>query len=131
MQKVRERGLQDRISADSAGTGSWHIGEEAHLGTRRTLNEKGIAYAGRARQISPHDLTAFDYLLTMDDSNYADVKALPPGTAQIFRFLEFAPGCGFLEVPDPWYTGDLEQTYALVSQAADGFLDFLKQEHTL
>lgn len=37
---VEEAGLTDEITVDSAGTGSWHIGEQACAGTRRVLAQQ-------------------------------------------------------------------------------------------
>lgn len=53
---VDEAGLGDRIGVDSAGTGGWHVGEKAHVGTRRVLAVHGIVYNGRSRQIAPPKL---------------------------------------------------------------------------
>jgi protein-tyrosine phosphatase len=38
--KVREAGLEDRIEADSAGTGDWHMDSAAHPGTIGILPRK-------------------------------------------------------------------------------------------
>ena len=35
--QVKEAGLEDAISIDSAGTGDWHIGHPPHQGTRDIL----------------------------------------------------------------------------------------------
>ena len=43
-QMVGEAGLADRITIDSAGTGSWHIGEPACSGTRKVLAQHGYQY---------------------------------------------------------------------------------------
>lgn len=37
---LKKSGLEDRIEADSAGTGSWHVGKPPHEGTRSLLSEK-------------------------------------------------------------------------------------------
>src|SRR4051812_26586452 len=70
LHKVKAAGLDGEISADSAGTGNWHVGAPPHSGTRRILSAKGIAYEGRARQLSRSDLDSFDYILTMDEQNF-------------------------------------------------------------
>ena len=56
---VTQAGLADRIAADSAGTGAWHVGEPPHHGTRRVLRERGIDYSHRARVVASDDLTRF------------------------------------------------------------------------
>lgn len=45
---VNERGLDGQIVVDSAGTGSWHVGEPPHEGTRRILSENDIDYSASA-----------------------------------------------------------------------------------
>ncbi len=129
--KVRAAGLANVIETDSAGTGHWHAGETPHAGTRALLARRGIEYAHRARQIETDDLDDFDYILTMDETNYADVMALGGGRAKVARFLEYAPHTGVREVPDPFYDGGFEGVYALVNAAADGLLAAIRREHTL
>ena len=127
--KVREAGLEDRIESDSAGTGHWHIGSPPHPGTRHVLAEKGIAYSHRARQIGSDDLNAFDYILTMDETNYADVQALGTGSGEVVRLLDYAPALGIREVPDPYHTGGYEGVYTLIDAATDGLLALIRAEH--
>ena len=130
---VDEAGLSDEISVDSAGTGSWHIGERAHPGTRRVLAQHGIAHEGRARQIAPEDFSQFGYILAMDNSNLTDLRRLMPPdcTATLRRFLDFADGASSQDVPDPYYDGRFEEVYALVRQGAAGLLAHQRREHGL
>ena len=129
--KVREVGLEGMIETDSAGTGNWHVGSQPHPGTMRLLAEKGITYYHRARQFDRDDLNEFDYILTMDEENYADVQALGTGTAKVAPFLDYAPHLGVREVPDPYYTGGFEGVYELINAAADGLLAVIRKEHSL
>lgn len=72
---VHEAGLADKFHIDSAGTGSWHIGEKAHRGTRAILQEHGIVYNGRARQVTGQDMAdPQTYIITMDQSNSNDLR---------------------------------------------------------
>jgi len=130
---VDEAGLSDRIEVDSAGTSSWHIGESAHRGTRNVLRQHGIAYDGRARQITPRDFDQFDYILAMDDANLADLRAMLPNGSQavVRRFLDFADGITTREVPDPYYDGRFEEVYKLVRQGAEGLLAHIRAEQGL
>ena len=129
MQRVRAAGLEGLIAADSAGTGDWHVGEAPHPGTMRVLRDRGIEYAHQARTLRRADFDDFDLILTMDDENFRSVVRRGNGRAQVRRFLEYAADCATNEVPDPWYTGDFEQTYELVSSAADGLLEHLRSTH--
>ena len=127
--KVRAAGLEEVIEADSAGTGDWHIGEVPHRGTRALLKERKITYTHTARLVTSRDLDTFDYVLTMDSQNLANVKALGMGRAVVRPFLDYAPHLPLREVPDPYFTGDFAETYALVGAAADGLLAAIRAEH--
>jgi protein-tyrosine phosphatase len=123
---VDEAGLSHAIEVDSAGTGSWHIGERAHRGTREVLARHNIPYDGRARQVERDDFRRFDYILAMDNENFDDLERMMPAgsDAKLARFLDFAPQAPVREVPDPWYDGRFDEVYALVRQGGD--LDLLK-----
>ncbi len=129
--KVRAAGLEDKIDGDSAATGDWNLGNAPHRGTRAVLNREGIDYTHVARLITARDLEVFDYILTMDDQNLADVRAMGPARAVVRPFLEYAPDCGETEVPDPYYKGGFEGVYDLIEAAADGLLQTIRQEHSL
>lgn len=131
MHKVHEAGLEAKIEADSAGTGSWHVGEPPHVGTRRILAANGIEYTHAARALSQADLNRFDYILTMDEQNYRDVQSLGTGSAKLNRFLDYAPDISESDVPDPYYSGGFEGVYAMVDAAADGLLASIRREHNL
>jgi protein-tyrosine phosphatase len=134
--KVRQAGLADRIQADSAGTGSWHVGERPHSGTRRLLAAKAIDYDHAARVIEPSDLSRFDYILTMDSDNLETVRAIAKragsaSRAKVAPFLDFAANSRLSDVPDPYYTGNFEEVYSLVDAAADGLLSAIRQAENL
>jgi protein-tyrosine phosphatase len=130
--KVAAAGLARTIEIDSAGTGDWHVGEPPHSGTRTILAVYGIDTTGlRARQIDDDDLELFDYIVTMDDANLAQVQSLGTARAVVRPLLVFAPQTGVREVPDPYYTGGFEEVYRLVDAACDGLLETIRTEHAL
>src|SRR5579872_463576 len=102
---VRLAGLDDRIEADSAGTGHWHVGQPPHSGTRRILAQQGIAYDGRARLLVREDLDRFDYIVAMDRDNLEDIRALGSGRAKVASLMDYAQQAGARDVPDPYYNG--------------------------
>ena len=128
---VNQAGLSDKIEADSAGTGDWHVGARPHHGTQRILAENKIAYDHSARQLAARDLNEFDYIITMDEANRRGVKCLGQGRAKVAALLEFAPHEAVAEVPDPYYTGNFQEVYQLVSEAAGGLLTAICTEHGL
>lgn len=128
-QMVGEAGLADRIEIDSAGTGSWHVGERAHPGTRRILQEHGIAYDGRARQVRPQDLAANGrYIVAMDASNLRDLQRRFGDHPRLYRLLDFATQTRERDVPDPYYENNFETVYQLVSDGCRGLLATIRQE---
>ena len=131
MHKVKAAGLENEVEADSAGTGHWHVGNPPHRGTRAVLAQNGIEYAHLARLIVEADLDTFDYVLTMDDQNLRDVRAIGAGRAVVRPFLAYAPDSGVREVPDPYLVGGFEGVYDLVNEASEGLLKAIREEHGL
>ena len=135
---VRRAGLENQIECDSAGTGDWQIGKPAHEGTMKILREVGIDYEGCARQITPADLDHFDYVITMDNENLANVRAIMksenPPRAHVAPLLEYsqpAKSNGIVEVPDPYLVGGFDITFRLVESGCKGLLDEIRREHSL
>jgi protein-tyrosine phosphatase len=131
-QLVNEAGLSDKISVDSAGTGGWHVGETAHRGTRRILANHNIPYNGRARQITAVDVrNPHNYIIVMDQSNYNDVVGQFGQHPRLHSLLEFATDTTEKNVPDPYYTGNFEYVYQLVTDGCTGLLATIRQENGL
>jgi protein-tyrosine phosphatase len=134
--KVEEAGLSGGIGIDSAGTGDWHIGKPPHEGTRKLLDSRGISYEGmRARQVRGLDFSDFDYIVCMDNSNERNVEAIRKslsaserGKAKLFKLLDLVPEAGTTDVPDPYYTGNFEEVYELVSTGCERLLAQIKQD---
>lgn len=129
---VAEAGLDGQIEVDSAGTGDWHTGEAPHRGTQKILEQHNIDYTGiRARQIRSADFVDNTYVIAMDASN---VKNMQPfvGTSKVIvkRLLDFVTDAEVKDVPDPWFTGDFEETYRLVRAGCEALLAYIREhEH--
>lgn len=131
-QLVNEAGLTDQFHIDSAGTGSWHVGEKAHRGTRQILAEHGILYNGRARQVTRQDMADPNtYIITMDQSNGNDLRREFGAHANQFRLLDFARQTAVTDVPDPYYTNNFEAVYQLVTDGCQGLLETIRQREGL
>lgn len=131
---VRQKGLEQMIDVDSAGTGNWHVGEPPHKGTQKILNQKGIDYSSiKAREFIAADFDRYDYLIAMDQKNSADMRRLAPIsiTRSITMLLDECPEIKQKDVPDPWYTGDFEETYRLVKAGTEALLNRIIKEHHL
>lgn len=106
--------LEDRDwIVESRATSRWEHGNPIHQGTQAILRKYQIPYRSdkTSRQISQADLDDFDYILAMDNHNLDDLRQIANAeqAEKIFLF-------GKESVPDPWYTGDFEETYRLVTQ---------------
>ncbi|MBK8654005.1 MAG: low molecular weight phosphotyrosine protein phosphatase [Haliscomenobacter sp.] len=122
--KLLERGLPWGV--DSAGTGSWHIGNLPDPRSISTARKYGIDITGqRARQFTRHDFEAFDLIFAMDRQNYEDVLRLAPTTQsrdKVRLILEAAHGQR-QEVPDPYYDDQgFEQVYRMLDDACEKIL---------
>ncbi|MFV0401651.1 MAG: low molecular weight protein-tyrosine-phosphatase [Oscillospiraceae bacterium] len=128
---VGDAGLSGEIQVDSAGTGGWHEGERPHPGTARKLAAEGISDKGiRARRISREDFASADYIVAMDEQNMRDLRKLARGKEEekLHMLSDFVSDADWVEVPDPWYTGDFDATYRLVTQGCKGLLEQVQKE---
>jgi protein-tyrosine phosphatase len=128
---VREANLENRIEADSAGTGNWHVDSYAHPETLDILEENGIEYCGVGRQISLDDLQSFDFVITMDDENLSSVLRLGRGRAQVVPLLELTPNIGVREVPDPYFVGGFDVVFFLVNEGCKALLQQIRNEYSI
>lgn len=119
---VRERGLEDEIEVQSAGTGGWHVGSAPDPRSAEAARRRGIALEGAARQVTAADFACFDLLVAMDRSNLADLLALAPGEAARGRVRLLLGGA---DVPDPYHGGErgFEDVLDLVTEACARLLD--------
>ena len=68
---------QNTFHVDSAGTGSWHIGQSPDERSIAVAKKNGLDISQqKGRQFSSADFDTFDYIFVMDSSNYDNVIAL-------------------------------------------------------
>ncbi len=129
---VDEAGLGEVIEADSAGTGSWHVGEPAYAGTRRVLADNGIAYTGYARVVRQEEVRDADtYVVAMDGDNIRELRRRFGHHAHHYLLLDFARRTDERFVPDPYYEGNFEYVYELVVDGCEGLLAAIVEENKL
>ena len=128
LQKER---LEGKVMVDSAGTGDWHIGHPPHEGTRNLLTAKNISFEGlQARQVHNGDFSSFDYIIAMDAKNVSDLAgfgAAGEGT-YVGRLSDFVPNSEWENVPDPYFTGDFDETYELITNGCKYLLSSIKKD---
>ncbi len=126
---IKEKDIEDKFIVDSAGTGSWHVGKDADQRMRLAASKRDIFIKSKARQINKEDLEKFNYILTMDNSNFDNVMKIRnrenlSNFSKIIRIQEFASSFSEKEVPDPYFDGDDGFDYVLdiLEDSVNGFL---------
>lgn len=127
---VQEAGVADKFELDSAGTGSWHIGEAPDRRSSAAAAARGITLTGEARAVKSSDFDHFDLILAMDRYNYRDLQAIAPSDAaeaKVRMLREFDPMStpDDYDVPDPYYGGPdgFDHVIDLVEAACRGLLE--------
>ena len=120
------------VLVDSAGTHAYHVGHPPDPRACRAAERRGVDLRmQRARQVTVEDFVRHELVLAMDRDNYAQLIELCPVEyrERVRLFLEFAPGVGRDEVPDPYYGGanGFEHVLDLVEEAARGLLEHLRR----
>ena len=134
LHRLAAAGLSDRVHVDSAGTGSWHVGQRPDTRSIAVAARHGIDLPGTARRVRLEDFFEFQFILAMDGSHLQDLKDLESGSeshAVIRLLLEFDPeAAGELDVPDPYYggPGGFDNVYEMVDRACEALVEQLEQE---
>lgn len=130
---VDDAGLGDRITADSAGTHGYHVGEAPDNRTQAAARRRGYDLSGlRARRVAREDFHRFDLVVAMDREHHEILAGIAPPSAghKVKLMMEFARRSAHDEVPDPYYGGaeGFELVLDLLEDAAEGLLETLQRE---
>ncbi len=129
---VEKEGLQGKIKIDSCGTAAHHQGEAADLRMQEHAKKRGFELTSIARGLERSDLEEFDYIITMDNSNYKNVVALTADDLKykIKMMMDFSSNHPHDQVPDPYYGGPdgFELVLDLLEDACNGLLEEIKKE---
>jgi protein-tyrosine phosphatase len=131
-EKLRSR--KSDILIDSAGTGSYHIGEHPDARAIKIAKKYGIDISQlRARQFSSKDFDKFDLIYVMDRFNQEDVISLARNKNdenKVYLFLEASGNKEITDVPDPWYgdMDDFDKVFKLLNDACEKLADSILKE---
>ena len=123
-------GVTHRLRVDSAGIGSWHVGDLPDRRMRSHGARHGYDFTSRARQFRPEDFDRFDMIIGMDDKNVSDLRCRARNERDIQKihcmteYLACHPRQH--SVPDPYYGGaaDFELVIELLE---DGCSELLRK----
>jgi len=104
-------GLGRLITTASAGTGDWHVGEQADSRTITALHKRGFDGSHhRARQFDPAWFAELDLIVVLDRSQERILRnwaASDRDRAKVHLLLSFdAAQSDRFDVPDPYYSDD-------------------------
>ncbi|RWZ59374.1 low molecular weight phosphotyrosine protein phosphatase [Labedella populi] len=104
-------GLGAHVSVASAGTGDWHVGEQADGRTVAALHRRGYdGTAHRARQFEAEWFADLDLVVALDRSHERILRSwatTDEDRGKIGLLLAFDAGQVHLgDVPDPYYSDD-------------------------
>ncbi len=101
---AQERGLS--ILVDSAGTASYHVGDQPDPRAIEVARANGIDIADQsARQIERDDFYRFRHIIALDRANLETLRSRAPrdGTASLAMLLDAVEGRRGEPVADPYY----------------------------
>lgn len=122
---AKQKGFNWEI--DSAGTGSWHIGNQPDRRSIAVAKNYGVDITSqRARQFNATDFDHYDFIFVMDENNYKDVIRLAKTQEQKDKVRLFIPN-GF--VPDPyWDDSQFDTVYRLIHAQCEKLIESLNKE---
>jgi protein-tyrosine phosphatase len=127
---------ENKFKVDSAGTGSWHIGNAPDERSIITAKKNGILISNqKCRQITTNDFDYFDYIYVMDNTNYNDVHQLSENQEHRKKVQlilnELFPNEN-VDVPDPYYglQNGFDSVYQMLNEACDLIAKKLIEKHT-
>jgi protein-tyrosine phosphatase len=133
IQLVKDSGLTNQISIDSAGTSAYHIGEPADPRSRAAAKNHHISLPSRARQFKAGDFERFDYVVAMDQSNQKNLIRMAHSKTdreKIVLLRNFdSKSTKDSDVPDPYYGGPngFETVFQICLAGCDGLLNAVIQ----
>lgn len=120
--KIKEAGLDWEV--ESAGTGSWHIGEAPDPRSQKIAKINGIDISKqKAQKFIPEHFNQFDRIYVMDSSNFRDVLQLAKTEShknKVELIMNLVDPGKNTAVPDPYYDDKLYLTvYEMLDKACE------------
>ncbi|MEN3582811.1 low molecular weight protein-tyrosine-phosphatase [Streptomyces sp. ZYX-F-203] len=133
--RLADDGLADRVTVDSAGTGDWHVGEDADPRALEVLRRSGYRLDHRARRFRPSWFPDIDLVIALDHGHLEALRRsapTPADAAKVRLLRSYDPNVSpdAWDVPDPYYGGEAEfaRCLDLVESAAPGLVAAVRAE---
>lgn len=132
-QELRRRGLEDKISLDSAGLYAGHRGELPDHRMRIHARRRGYELTHRSRPVKYEDYENFDLIIGMDASNMSGLKGFARTVEEEEKIVGMTDFCRRIThydyVPDPYYEGaeGFELVLDLLEDACSSLADKISE----
>jgi protein-tyrosine phosphatase len=135
-EKINQKGLTGSFEADSCGTSNYHIGDSPDPRTIANARKNGVRIDHCGRQLEPHDLEYFDFVLAMDHSNLRNILRLSNATqhsGKIMLMRDFDPQAKGGEVPDPYHGGEqgFQEVFEILDRSMENFIRHVEVQYAL
>lgn len=128
---VDGEGASGRFVIDSAGTGSWHVGQLPDKRMRVHARNRGYELTHICRQVTGADFDDFDLIIGMDAQNLYKLRQLAPSVEAARKVVGmadfFSESSRYDCVPDPYYEGSegFERVLDLLEEACGNLYEAL------
>ena len=117
----------------SAGTGSWHIGEAPDPRSQKIAKINGIDISKqKAQKFIPEHFTQFDRIYVMDSSNFRDVlqhAKTESDKNKVELIMNLVDPGKNTAIPDPYYDDTLYTTvFEMLDKACEEIMNELKMK---
>ena len=134
---LRKKAVENKLDVeiDSAGTGSWHVGQHPDERAIQTAKQFGVDISKlKGRHFSSNDFEEFDKIFVMDSENYKNVLALAKNEnhkTKIDLILNAGKPGSDLSVPDPYYGGDdgFIEVFNMIDRACEAIIIQIRNNH--
>ena len=122
-QYIKEKNIE--LVVQSAGTGSWHIGEAPCENSIKVASLNGVDISKqKAQQVKKSDFKNFDLIIGLDDSNISNLKNL--GCKNPLKLGDF--GFNGEDVPDPYFFEGFEGFDKVFEMSKHFFKDLIDKK---
>ena len=129
---LKEANRDNDFAVASAGTHARSIGTAPDPRACDAASTRGADISDlRSRQAAAYDIARHDLVLAMDEATRNELLGLAPDAApgKVRLFLDFAPGYGLKDMPDPFHgnADDYMQALDLIEGGCAGLITVLLQ----
>lgn len=122
---VKRKGLEDKFHFESRAISKWE-NQPVHEKTVEKLEPLTVDMRKKSsKQITERDFIEYDYIIGMDKMNLNYLKSFEDGYYQnkVYPYIKRK------NIPDPFFTGDFDKTYKMLSKKVESWVNkILKEE---